>query len=252
MIPVQQLGYDGAWFDSFSPSEVANGADPGGLKVSIWNPAEGRPYTPREAMDAQKERLQKVWQSVHAQLGYYPTIWSNNFENWAPDFERSGADEKPGDVELMVAAKGFKPFDGCSLESWTGAAQQRTGGGGAGCWAQTGDISKLRFDFTDAETWVTRTNTMIDAAARNLSVAAMTESAGCQSQIQTYWPVKLRTQVDLLHFASYLLTVTHAGGTAAARTGPLLGTTAFFAVDVTSQAIKRICDRTFFSEIDCL
>jgi hypothetical protein len=226
---VQQLKYDGAWFDSYSPSEVANGADPGGLKVSIWNPSTQRPYTRREAMDAQKERLQHVWHAVREQLGYYPLIWANNFESWAPGVNAKG-DYLPGDVELMEASDGFKPFDGCSLEAWTGSAQKRNGEG-AGCWAQTGDISDLTFKWTDADTWVTRTNSMIDAARRNLSVAAMTESAGCQSQIQTYWPTHFRTQLDLMHYASYLLTVAHAGGTTAAATGPLLGTTAFFAQD---------------------
>ena len=243
---VQQLGFDGAWFDSYSPSEVANGADPGGLKVSIWNLATGRPYTPREAMDAQKERLQKVWHSVHAQLGFFPTIWANNFENWANATKGSGV-EKPGDVELMVSSTGFKPFDGCSLESWSGAAQKRNGEG-ATCWPQTGDISELSFRWNDAETWVSRTNTMIDAALKNLSVAAMTESAGCQSQIQTYWPIKFRVQLDLMHYASYLLTVAHAGGTVAAATGPLLGTTAFFAADTRGDGQARGMSRAMLWE----
>ena len=58
---VTQLGYDGAWIDSFSPTEVRNGADTAGNKVSVWNPANQRPYTPQEASDAQMDRLQKVF-----------------------------------------------------------------------------------------------------------------------------------------------------------------------------------------------
>ena len=60
---VTQLGYDGAWIDSFSPSEVRNGADPAGNKVTVWNPVTNRPYTAKEASDAQMGRLQKVFLS---------------------------------------------------------------------------------------------------------------------------------------------------------------------------------------------
>ena len=66
---VEQLGYDGAWFDSFSPSEIRNGADPEGNKVSVWDVAAGRPYTRAEAFAAQMTRLQRVWAALRARLG---------------------------------------------------------------------------------------------------------------------------------------------------------------------------------------
>jgi len=110
---VDQLGYDGAWFDSFSPSEVRNGADPAGNKVSVWNPATQARYTLQESYDAQQARLQRVWKEVHARLSRHPVIWANNFENWFPTAQG------PGDRFFMINSTGNRPFDGCSLESWT-------------------------------------------------------------------------------------------------------------------------------------
>jgi hypothetical protein len=42
---IQQLGYDGAWFDSYSPSTVANDAGAGGEKVAFWNFDTNQHYT---------------------------------------------------------------------------------------------------------------------------------------------------------------------------------------------------------------
>ena len=77
---------------------------------------------------------------------------------------------------------------------------------------------------------MSRVNTMIDAARLRLSVAAMTGSAGCQSPLQTFLPAANRTQLDLLHYASFLMSVRQAGGDATNRTatGPLVGTSMFF------------------------
>ena len=47
---VVQLGYNGSWFDSYSPSAISNNAGYGGEKVSIWNVGAARPYTDREVM----------------------------------------------------------------------------------------------------------------------------------------------------------------------------------------------------------
>ena len=222
---VQQLGYDGAWFDSYSPSPVKNGAGAGGEKVSIWNRRTGRPFTWEEAMTAQQARLQRVWTDVIAKLGKKPIIWANNFENWFTRTERSG-EVAPGDRELMIAAPNFRPFDGASLESWSAVGNKAS----PTCFAQSGDVAKkVPLSFWPESEWVRRTNSMVDAAALGLKVAAMTMSAGCQSQLLTFLPTAVREQLDQLHYASYLLAVAHGGGTAAARAGPLVGTTAFFA-----------------------
>ena len=227
---VEQLGYDGAWFDSFSPSEVRNGADPAGNKVSAWNPVTSAPYTPQEAYDAQQARLQRVWKEVHARLGRYPVIWANNFENWFPDAKR------PGDRIFMVNSTGTRPFDGCSLESWTAGFH-------GSCFAQTDrpGVTNLVV-YSDEDAWVSRVNTMIDAARLRLSVAAMTGSAGCQSPLQTFLPAANRTQLDLLHYASFLMSVRQAGGDTTNRTatGPLVGTSMFFTDDGIGLAEGRL------------
>ena len=87
----------------------------------------------------------------------------------------------------------------------------------------------MPLSFWPESEWQRRTNSMVDAAALGLKVAAMTMSAGCQSALLTFLPTAVREQLDGLHYASYLLAVAHAGGTVAARAGPLVGTTAFFA-----------------------
>jgi hypothetical protein len=218
---IQQLGYDGAWVDSFSPSEIRNGAGVGGEKVSVWNLNATRPYTPQEAYDEQMDRLQRVWAETHKMLGRYPVIWANNFEGWLPKMR--GSHYVPGDRIFMLGENGTRPFDGCSLESW-GADFD-----GPGCWAQNGDAAKWRANFHDEATWQSRINTVIDASVRELAVAAMTGSAGCQSQLQVYLAVDNRTQLDLFVYGSYLLAVQTEGGTDAASKGPLVGTSAYFA-----------------------
>lgn len=215
---VTQLNYDGGWFDSFTPSNVANGADVGGLKVSLWNTHTNRPYTPAEAHAAQRARLQKVFDYVYAKLGRYPVIWANNFERWFDQSQKDG-ELVPGDKRFMrPGPNGERPFDGCSLESWTAGFE------GPGCFPQTGDVLKWAVIYHDEPTWISRVNTMIDATKLNLSVAAMTGSAGCQSPLQTYISIAARTQLDLLHYASFLLTVGNS-----TIHGPLLGTCALFA-----------------------
>ena len=226
---VQQLGYDGAWFDSFTPSEVKNGADTQGNKVSVWNVAAQRTYTRAEVYQAQQARLTRVWAAVKARLGYYPVIWANNFEGWFPDSHGG-----PGDRVFMLPAPGFRPFDGSSLESWT------AGFDGPGCFLQTADVEKWAAVYEDETSWVARVNTLIDAARLNLSVAAMTGSAGCQSPLQTYLPVATRTKLDFLHYASFLLAVRGRGGTeAATSSGILAGTSAFFAEDTRGDGQAR-------------
>ena len=255
---VEQLGYDGAWFDSFSPSEIRNGADPEGNKVSVWDVTAGRPYTRAEAFAAQMTRLQRVWAALRARLGRFPKIWvrfrvhvaaataapvrqfsppaarllacmvqANNFENWLP----VAAGQKfanPGDREFMLNTSGNRPFDGCSLESWTASFD-------GSCFEQTdGPGVQNVVDYVDEATWIERVNVLVDAARLNLSVAAMTGSAGCQSYLQTYLPAANRTAFDLLHYASFLLAVRRGGGGGGDGGGaeqPLLGTSAFFAAD---------------------
>ena len=52
-------------------------------------------------------------------------------------------------------------------------------------------------------------------------------------RLQTYLPDTTRTQLDLLHYASYLMSVRRAGGEPHNRTGtgPLVGTSLMFAAD---------------------
>eukprot|EP00039_Didymoeca_costata_P025303 m.12887 g.12887 ORF g.12887 m.12887 type:complete len:1151 (-) comp4749_c0_seq1:169-3621(-) len=217
---VKQLGYNGAWVDSFSPSEFKNNADPDGNKVAVWDVVNGERYTASSSFSAQMERLQKVWASVKTQLGYYPDIWANNFENWFPAAQ--AGTEFPGDRLFMLNHSGNRPFDGCSLESWTVSFQ-------GSCFPQTGEPGKKNIvQYNDEATWIGRVNNLIDAARYNLTVAAMTGSAGCQSPLQIYIPESNRTKLDLLHYASYLLAVNRAGDMPHDINQPLVGTTAFF------------------------
>ena len=235
---VRQLGYDGAWFDSWAPDDVANGADPAGNKVAVWDVANGRRYTLAGAFAAQQGRLQSVWAALErAQLPHLPVLWANNFEKWFPSANAgTSRGPSPGCQVFMVNSSGNRPFDGCSLESWTASFD-------GPCFAQTDRPGKINInDISDEAHWVARTNILVDAARRNLSVAAMTGSAGCQSPLQTYLPAPNRTQLDLLHYASFLLAVRRAGGgggsgggdgggDAASAKQPMLGTSAFFAAD---------------------
>ena len=136
--------------------------------------------------------------------------------------ERGSGEIFPGDRRFMLPdpGSGNRPFDGCSLESWTAAFD-------GGCFAQRdgpGTLNTLRYE--DEAAWEARTDTLIDAARLGLSVAAMTGSAGCQSPLQTYLPPSARLQLDMLHLASYLMAVREGAG---ATSGPLLGTSMFFA-----------------------
>ena len=220
---VRQLGYDGAWFDSFGGNRGAGLSDTAGSPVAFWNPREGRPYRPREVSDAQYERLQRVWRSVRGRLGRYPLIWANNFESWFDRTLNDGA-VATGDRRFMLDnGTGGRPFDGCSLEAWTAAFE-------GPCFAQRdapGTENVLAYPADPAQ-WVGRVNALIDAARLRLAVAAMTGSAGCQSPLQTYLPPAQRLRLDLLHYASFLMAVAAEGGSPHAA-GPLVGTSAFFA-----------------------
>ncbi len=129
-----------------------------------------------------------------------------------------------------------RPFDGCSLESWTSTFE------GPGCFAQNGDASKWKYVPASETSWIGRVNSLIDAAGYNLSVAAMTGSAGCQSPTQTFISTADREKLDMLHYASYLMAVARAGkaktstGSSDGNSGGILvGTTAWFAQKTNSR-----------------
>lgn len=173
-----------------------------------------------------------MWQYVKAKLGRFPILWANNFEKWF-DQQRGSGDILPGDRRFMLpdSGSGNRPFDGCSLESWTAAFD-------GGCFAQRDGPGTLdNLVYNDEATWVYRVNTMLDAARHNLRVAAMTGSAGCQSPLQTYLPPPIRLQLDTLHHASYLMAVRQGAG---ATTGPLLGTSMFFAPKGTGMSVGKL------------
>lgn len=220
---VQQQGVDGAWFDSFSPG--IREQDLGGQTVAVWNVSAMRPLTASEAFAGQVQRLNAVWARVHALLPH-ATIWANNFETWFPYNDTDG-NFVPGDRSFVVPAAAQSvglnmPFSGASLEAWTA---QFT----CGCFAQLGFAKDSDVTFVTESNWVAHVNSLLDAAAANVSLAAMVGSAGCQSQLQVY--LDSRKQLDALHYASFLMGVTSEGGTPAAASGPLLGTSAYFAQD---------------------
>jgi len=219
---VTQLANDGAWFDSYSPR--IEEADLGGAAVTAWNVAAGREMTYAEAFAGQVSRLNAVWADVLPRLPSPPVIWANNFELWFPYNDTDGA-PVPGDRSFVVpaaaAAAGLsRPFDGASLENWSAAFQ-------GGCWPQNGEASDSFVVYADEPTWLARVDAILDAAAANSSVAAMTGSAGCQSGLQVF--LKSRARLDAMHYASFLMGVRATGGTPAAAAGPLLGTSAYFA-----------------------
>ena len=124
-------------------------------------------------------------------------------------------------VPAAAKSVGLKlPFNGASLEAWTA---QFT----CGCFPQLGFAEDSDVSFVAEASWVAHVNSILDAAAANVSLAAMVGSAGCQSQLQVY--LDSRKQIDALHYASFLMGVTSEGGTPAAASGPLLGTSAYFA-----------------------
>ena len=219
---IAQQGVDGAWFDSFSPGNREQ--DLGGATVVVWSVPAGRPLSRAEAFAGQVARLNAVWAWV---LPRAPAavLWANNFEGWFPYNDTGGGAPVPGDRSFVVpaaaAAAGLsRPFDGASLESWT--AQFK-----CGCFAQSGFAAEADVVYAGEAAWLAHVDALLDAAAANASVAAMTGSAGCQSGLQVF--LKSRQALDALHYASYLLGVRAEGGTRAAAAGPLLGTSAFFA-----------------------
>jgi hypothetical protein len=218
---IAQQGVDGAWFDSFSPGNREQ--DLGGAAVEVWSIPAGRPLARAEAFAGQVARLNAVWAWV---LPRAPAavLWANNFEGWFPYNDTDGS-PVPGDRSFVVpaaaAAVGLRqPFAGASLESWT--AQFK-----GGCFPQSGFAAEADVVFAGEVAWLAHVDALLDAAAANVSVAAMTGSAGCQSGLQVF--LKSRQALDALHYASYLLGVRAEGGTPAAAAGPLLGTNAFFA-----------------------
>lgn len=173
-----------------------------------------------------------MWKYTKAKLGKFPILWANNFEKWFDQELRSGY-VFPGDRRFMLPDPRThnRPFDGCSLENW-GATF------GGGCFAQRdgpGTLNTLHYH--DEDTWVSRVNTLIDAARSDLTVAAMTGSAGCQSPLQTYLPPATRRHLDSLHLASYLMAVRRGAG---AKTGPLIGTSMFFAPDGVGMSVGKL------------
>ncbi len=218
---IRQQGVDGAWFDSFSP--VIRVQDLRGDPVFVWNISAGRDLTLSEAVAGQVARLNAVWAWV---LPRAPAavIWANNFEGWFPYNDTDGS-PVPGDRAFVVpaaaAAVGLsRPFDGASLENWLTQFD-------CGCFPQLGFAAEADVKYSAEADWLAHVDTLLDVAAANVSVAAMIGSAGCQSPLQVF--LKSRPALDALHYASYLLGVRAAGGSAAAAAGPLLGTSAFFA-----------------------
>lgn len=221
---VTQQGVDGAWFDSFSANTREQ--DLGGVTVAVWSIAAGRKLTAAEAFAGQVARLNAVWQSVLLRLPRV-VLWANNFESWFPYNDTDGS-LVPGDRSFVVPAAAAKvglsrPFDGASLESWTAQFN-------SGCFPQNGYAQASDVVYASEAVWLTHVNVLLDGAAANASIAAMTGSAGCQSQLQVY--LSARAQLDALHYASFLLGIGAEGGTAAARAGPLLGTSAYVAPSV--------------------
>jgi hypothetical protein len=218
---IVQQGVDGAWFDSYSPG--TRGQDLGGATVEVWSVPAGRTLSLAEAFAGQVARLNAVWAWV---LPRAPAavIWANNFEGWFPYNDTDGS-PVPGDRSFVVPAAAAtvglnRPFDGASLESWT--AQFK-----GGCFPQNGFAAEADVVYAAEADWLAHVDALLDAAAANVSLAAMTGSAGCESGLQVY--LKSRPALDALHYASYLLGVRALGGTPAAAAGPLLGTSAFAA-----------------------
>jgi hypothetical protein len=192
--------------------------------VEVWSVPAGRALSRAEAFAGQVARLNAVWAWV---LPRAPAavLWANNFEAWFPYNDTGSGAPVPGDRSFVVpaaaAAAGLRrPFDGASLESWT--AQFK-----GGCFPQSGFAAEADVVFAGEAAWLAHVDTLLDASAANVSLAAMTGSAGCQSGLQVF--LKSRQALDALHYASFLLGVRAEGGTPAAAGGPLLGTSAFFA-----------------------
>ncbi|XP_065179395.1 uncharacterized protein LOC135809881 [Sycon ciliatum] len=189
-------GYNGSWFDCFS-DHVLKATDVGGRPVhgdAYWNFATKASYTAEEFSNAQRKRLQAVFESVHATLGFFPLILANNVGASYFTYGRSFLIPGPGD---------FRPLDAYDLEAFAGTLQA-TKPGVNSC---SGPPEDFVVEYKDPDGWLRNIQLISNASQSNLSLIAMMSSAGCES-----FPMEgmgeQRTQLQHFAYASYLLAAT--------------------------------------------
>jgi hypothetical protein len=199
-LEVVARGYSGSWFDLFS-DHLYNAVDMGGKRLNTtWDFSANSYYTRAGLLQVTKDRLDRVWNSVHKTLGYYPVILANNLAAcyWAGNrYEHC--------MQLIERNSSTRPLDGYCLEQFCGI-ERNTNPYQSGC-----DPSKLSFDWVPAEDWLKHVQIVMVAAQSNLPAFPMVAQAGCKS-VKLEMIGSLRDKFENFAYASYLLAIEKPSG----------------------------------------
>lgn len=222
-IAAVQMGYNGSWFDCFSEG-VLKAADVRGKHLPgfpFWNFANNSVYTKAAFLEAQRKRLQTVYNATRSALGYYPDLLANNVAGFYFD----------GGKSFMEAEAGFQPLKAYDHEAFAGVLTPIKPTANT-C---KGPPDEYEVTYRTGDKWVANVQQIMDASQSDLPLIAMMASAGCQS-----FPMEglgeRRTKLERFAYASYLI------GAEGPTTRTMFGVPAYYQVRISSSIrllIKR-------------
>jgi hypothetical protein len=178
-------GYDGMWYDTFSPANY-NFADMFGNPVQyVWD-FQTQAYATNEDKLAQQEvRLTAIQNQLLSELGYWPFLLANSMS--ASYYWPSTGNAR---ALLMPTTLKPRPLDGYCIENFAGRVS----------------VAGIPPIYNTGNVWRNSVMMLMDAAQNGLAALAMIASAGSDSAALE--PAgSIRDAFELYGYASYLLGV---------------------------------------------